>query len=237
MSPSSPWLPSDLPGLKLWLAGNRSPFTLNSGNVSQWNDISGGSNHATQGTASLQPAYVSSGINGIPGVLSDETDDLLETTAAFNSDNIFASTQKTIFVVYKSGGSAVSNKRIAIGPTSGDSSVWGHFIAVSNAINWKYRTAVPATATLVGPTMDTDATYVLAFRHDNSSVKGYANSLTAAASASDGQTSGETSTAKFNINFKTGGTVAEVIVCSALTDAQLAQTMNYLANKYGVTLS
>ncbi|PCJ57538.1 MAG: hypothetical protein COA65_09500, partial [Rhodospirillaceae bacterium] len=57
--------PASIPGLKLWLAGNRSPFTLNSGKVSQWNDISGNANHAAQATATKQPAYAASGVNGL----------------------------------------------------------------------------------------------------------------------------------------------------------------------------
>jgi hypothetical protein len=41
----------------LWLLATHG-ITLNSGTISQWNDLSGNSNNATQGVADIQPTYV-----------------------------------------------------------------------------------------------------------------------------------------------------------------------------------
>lgn len=53
-SRQSAFLPSSISGLKLWLDANRGVTTV-SGAVSQWDDLSGNGNHATQGTAANRP--------------------------------------------------------------------------------------------------------------------------------------------------------------------------------------
>jgi len=67
-------------------------FTLNGSDVSQWNDRSGFDNHATQITASQQPAKVTGGI-GLDGV--DECMDMDGTLA-----KLATNTQGSIFVVF-----------------------------------------------------------------------------------------------------------------------------------------
>ncbi|MCB2194935.1 MAG: hypothetical protein KQH79_03700 [Bacteroidetes bacterium] len=69
------WLSADSLGLS-----NGSPVTL-------WNDISGNNRDFAQGTVGNQPAYVSSGINSIPTVSFDGTDDFLEDDDAENYIN------------------------------------------------------------------------------------------------------------------------------------------------------
>lgn len=57
--------PKSISGLYLWLdASNSSSVTLNGGNVSQWNDLSGGGRHFAQANAGGQPAYALAGQNG-----------------------------------------------------------------------------------------------------------------------------------------------------------------------------
>lgn len=57
--PLTPWSPSDLgSALALWLdADDTATFTLNGSSVVQWNDKSGNSRHASEGTAANQPTY------------------------------------------------------------------------------------------------------------------------------------------------------------------------------------
>lgn len=58
--------PLGVPNLYCWLdASDSSTVTLNSGNVSQWRDKSGGLRHFSQSTSAAQPAYTSSGLNGL----------------------------------------------------------------------------------------------------------------------------------------------------------------------------
>ena len=65
---------TDVSGLQLWLK-NGGDQTLNSGNISQWNDDSGNNNHATQSTASFQPQADGG------GALLDGSDDRFDLTS------------------------------------------------------------------------------------------------------------------------------------------------------------
>jgi hypothetical protein len=57
--------PKQIAGLELWFdASVSSSVTLNSGNVSQLDDLSGKGRHLEQGTAANQPSYVTAGQNG-----------------------------------------------------------------------------------------------------------------------------------------------------------------------------
>lgn len=60
------WRPDELQtSLALWLdAEDTNTITLNGSTVSQWGDKSGNNRHATQATASNQPTYTTSGLNG-----------------------------------------------------------------------------------------------------------------------------------------------------------------------------
>lgn len=64
------WNPAQLgASLALWLdADDASTITLNGSTVSQWDDKSGNENHVAQATASAQPLYTISSINGKPVV-------------------------------------------------------------------------------------------------------------------------------------------------------------------------
>lgn len=89
------WTPAELPNLALWLdAADSSTITLNGSTVSQWNDKSGNSRHASQGTAANQPTYTASGLNGKPVVTFDGSDDffgLPNSVAPSGANAIFAS--------------------------------------------------------------------------------------------------------------------------------------------------
>ena len=58
-------IPTDILGLQLWLdASDTDTITSSGGAVSQWDDKSGNSNNATQGTGSAQPTTGASTQNG-----------------------------------------------------------------------------------------------------------------------------------------------------------------------------
>jgi len=62
------WTPAQIT-TALWLdAAETSTITLNGTTVSQWSDRSGNGRNATQSTASKQPTYIVSGINGKPAL-------------------------------------------------------------------------------------------------------------------------------------------------------------------------
>ena len=71
-----PFTPASLSGLSLWLDASNSPsITKNGSNqVSQWNDLSGGSNNATQGTTAAKPIYSATSFNSaLPGLTTSGT--------------------------------------------------------------------------------------------------------------------------------------------------------------------
>lgn len=68
----SPWTPALLgSALALWLdAADEASITLNGSNVSQWRDRSGNGRNVAQSTASSQPQYEATGLNGKPALNS-----------------------------------------------------------------------------------------------------------------------------------------------------------------------
>jgi hypothetical protein len=95
---SSAWTPAQLAGLALWLdADDASTITLNSGNVSQWNDKSGNARHATQGVAASQPAFNASGLGGKPVITLDGTNDSLRISIP---NSVIANTTHGLYYVF-----------------------------------------------------------------------------------------------------------------------------------------
>ena len=61
--------PATLSSLNLWLdASDGTSITHSSNAVSQWNDLSGNNNHATQGSADHKPTYSDTGMSGKAGL-------------------------------------------------------------------------------------------------------------------------------------------------------------------------
>jgi len=91
--------PRTISGLAVWLdASVSSSVTLNSGNVSQWNDLSGNGRNATQATAGNQPSYSTSALNGRNVVVAQDSSRSM-VVAAFP-----AGLPNTVFVVGNIGG-------------------------------------------------------------------------------------------------------------------------------------
>ena len=77
----------------LWLdAADADTITLNSGNVSQWDDKSGNARHATQETAPDQPPVVSAGLNGL---------NTLRFNTEYMQGEVFNPTAISVFAVRK----------------------------------------------------------------------------------------------------------------------------------------
>lgn len=97
--------PKSIAGLALWLdASQPSSITLNSGNVSQWRDLSGNGRHATQETALNQPAYNTNPLNG-RGTINF-------TTSSSLSGSYVAVTDHSLFVVCRFGSGSNSVGRL-----------------------------------------------------------------------------------------------------------------------------
>ncbi len=72
------WTPSDIgPSLYAWYdAADRASIFIGTG-VSQWSDKSGGGRNLVQSVGSSQPAYEANGLNGLPTVAFDGSNDSL----------------------------------------------------------------------------------------------------------------------------------------------------------------
>ena len=95
--------PKNISGLYLWLDGaDSSSVTLNSGNVSQWRDLSGGGRHFSQSTSGAQPAYTTAGQNGKNCLTFDGSRRLVSDVASSNWAFFHDGTSLyDIYMVYK----------------------------------------------------------------------------------------------------------------------------------------
>lgn len=81
--------PTNISGLRIWLDAGAGVTTNGAGNVSQWSDQSGKANHATQGTGSAQPLFVTNVLNSRPVIRFDGTNDQL-VLANYTATNTFS---------------------------------------------------------------------------------------------------------------------------------------------------
>jgi len=98
----------------LWLdAADASTITEAAGLVSQWDDKSGNSNDATQGTGASQPLTGSRSINGLNGLDFDGIDDYLLNSSA-NLTSVFNGTnnQFSILAVWQSDDNSLAQRII-----------------------------------------------------------------------------------------------------------------------------
>lgn len=108
-----PFQPSDLTGLKLWLKADAITGLNDGDSVTTWNDSSGLSNNAAQGTAANKPVYKTNIRNGNPVVRFDGSNDFLLTPSI--SIGTF-----TAFAVFKATTSSpVYEQGISTGSASG----------------------------------------------------------------------------------------------------------------------
>lgn len=90
------WTPAQL-STALWLdAADTSTITLNGSTVSQWNDKSGNGRNVTQATATSQPTYNTTAINGKAALSFDGGDSLQNLTPGALLRNVSGGTLATV---------------------------------------------------------------------------------------------------------------------------------------------
>jgi FtsP/CotA-like multicopper oxidase with cupredoxin domain len=116
---ASPFTPkTSIPNLQAWYdASAAANLTQSSGKVSAWTDLSGNGNTLAQSTASLQPAYTATGINGLGSLTFSGGPYLLSSNAKFSSD-LF--NESTVFVVSNQSNSSQSSSIAWSGPYLSD---------------------------------------------------------------------------------------------------------------------
>lgn len=100
--------PLQLPGLLLWLRADQG-ITSASNKVSQWADLSGNGNHASQGVGASQPTWVPNAINGRPALDFSGANTFMDTSAATIIPT--GGTPYSVLVVAKNGSGALFTLR------------------------------------------------------------------------------------------------------------------------------
>lgn len=236
--------PKSLPGLKIWLdVAKASSMTMNGGDVSQVDDLSGNGFHAAQSTAANQPTLQATGFNGKPTLFFNTTDSLV--SSATVADYFLTPTTSPTFVavlacymptISSSGGvifgsDAQANGRLYFSSHFGGSSLiydtvnaTGGRLTNGGQTDTGWTTPHILTAYRIGA--------VMSVRRNGVEIAGKTN-------ASGNYSS---TTAKLQIGKCDGGGanvmyMSEMLVyASALSASQIAAAERGLARKWGVTL-
>ena len=134
----TPWTPSQIT-TALWLdAAEAGTITLNGSTVSQWNDKSGNGRNVSQATASAQPTYNATGLNGKPSLSFDGTSDFmlgvsnigLSGNPLFSVAGVFVTQLPSDDVFLSFGSTAAASSYHFMGANSGNN-VWTGFANAS----------------------------------------------------------------------------------------------------------
>lgn len=94
--------PASVPNLTLWLDGaDSSTIAQSAGKLSQWRDKNAGANTVSQSTASAQPGYNGSGLNGLGTVVFDGASSYLVSANSAFTKSVYPAS--TLFIVQSSG--------------------------------------------------------------------------------------------------------------------------------------
>jgi hypothetical protein len=239
--------PNTIPNLQLWLDATRINQANNTA-VSTWADQSGNGYDATQSTTAARPTYIASGLNGLPVVRFDGTDDqmALGASALGMLRNVGGA---TIFVVVKYSVGLITSPSLFFSTNISSASLR---LETRQDLNSKLGTrgrrldADSVQGVTSVQTTSTSSVIIHAAKVDyqNTLLQQFING------ALDGQlttyhTSGNTSDTNSN-NIKVGtnnnsflnGDIAEIIVYNRdLNTSELAQVHRYLARKWGIALA
>jgi hypothetical protein len=229
---------------------NSEPFTepIDDGTaVRLWSDQSGNGYDATQSTTAARPTFIASGLNGLPVVRFDGTDDVMSLGASALGmlRNVAGA---TVFLAVKYPANSSSNFPFAI-----RTNATGPRIQMLQSSGNKFQTAgrrldADSTITITSAqSVTTNAVIQTAFAdYQNTILIQFINGTIDGENLSF-QTSGNTSNTDSNAisigatavpSFPLNGDIAEIIVYNrALNTSELAQVHRYLSRKWGIALA
>lgn len=229
-------IPMQISGLVMWLdAANSSSITQSGGLVSQWSDLSGQQNNATQATGSLQPTTNATKQNG------NNVVDFSGTRYMQFANNNFFDSSFTAFVVAKT--STISSRGTFISRQQGSTA--GGFNIRNNGDSTNF------TAFAVG-TGSTFSTVNISPSNTNFNVHTAWFSNFTSYNVNNGTTSTAGTITYDNANTSTPllgaaaspaveiltGSIAEVIIYnSILSSSNRTSICRYLGTKWGITVS
>ena len=227
----------------LWQdSGRTAPITAQGETVGAWDDLSGNSRHLTQGTGSAEPTYRTGDIQGRPSLLFDGTDFLSSTEAwvatVFGGVDLPFSVLMVLMQTDLTGIQSVCNL--------GRNAANGYRAFRSNGGTPQLTStpdgggAVSNTATTGFITVSTPL--VLGMRYDGVNAELFNNftriygptaSLAVGSTVSADRIGVGALVRNTNANFYIGH-IAEVVVCTTMTEAERMGVTSYLRRAYGL---
>ncbi len=179
---STPFTPSSLPGLQLWLdAADASTILLNGSNVAQWNDKSTNAYNVIQPTSTKQPAYVTNSQNGHNIVRFDGIIDILSNSTAPNA----TTTLNTMIVAASVATNATYSGLVGLGDTgaTNNSTIGDNPIQNTSGAFWcgGDTEVSPYSSDIIQNTgwhslmKITDGTYINGYFDNNNTIVNYAH--------------------------------------------------------------
>jgi len=228
----APFNPIDLNPL-IYLDANVG-VTESAGLVSAWADQSGNNNDFTQVTGSLQPEYQATGLNSLPSIYFDGTEEMISATLSSALQEmsfyaVFVQTSPTAVgptIIGQTSGA--TNKRIFITPPDGDSRVFlwdgGTSSVIASSVEYNYLTPI-----------------VAAFR-ENTDASGDGKINDGAFSIGESVTSATSSYLPIKLGNRGAGAarrlvgkISELIIYPTVhTDSQSSQVIDYLMAKWNI---
>ena len=237
------WNPSMLPSLALWLdATDASTIILNGSNVAQWNDKSGTGRNAVQATASQQPAYNITAINGRAGLVFDGNNDVLDRPSASLLRNVSGAT--LIAVSRRAANLANQAAVLIVDGTAGARSILSYRnpdVATQGVATGGRRLNADAAQIAGGNAFNSNFQINIGrFDYMGADLRLFENGVqtgqrayqTAGNTPNDGGALAIGSNTAFTIPLN--GTIGDIIICEqALSTADRQRLEGFLAHKYG----
>lgn len=243
--------PLAAPASSLFLRLDASTANLSDGApVSQWNDLAGGDDNATQSIAAFSPTYRSTGvwtINGYPALQFGANKGL----GMAARDAVNGGGEKTIFAVFKTGSNTLTRQVLVDfgGLTNG----FNLYVANNNCYagawdnnnTWLFRAVAPNTVYLAQFVYDGTALKLAAHAAPNGTGSatsvGFADNFITASAQGNGIGAAMQQTRYHNAtNITAGlsdpfqGAIAEVLAYNSADAEMREQTFAYLNQKYGI---
>lgn len=242
-SSAAAWTPADLgASLELWFdANDTATVTLNGSTVSQWDDKSGNTRNISQGSASQQPTWNSTGLNGMPTVVFNGSNDILLNQNA----GTIGVTNITIISLMRYAGASGEDVPIVIGQTGQTGRIRGLYRPNNGTTQGFACWATDITSSSLST--DTGGTHHIfeAVMPDNTSVNLYRDGVvdTGAPRALNGSAAQPVNFDGFSLgslqgpavgNYYSNVEVSEALILyTAISDADREKIEGYLAWKWG----
>ena len=239
ITPASVWTPANLPGVKMWLRGDKG-ISLSGSNVTGWADQSGNGNNVSQAAGINQPTYGAT-MNGVPVVSFGAGLFMsLASKITMPSGVTFIAVYRTLDTT-STGGSATSPASTLIGDST--SGTYSEFGVDGGKTDFQYYSSgQTGLAGLINVADGNAHMSIATYSSSSSAINLFTDTVAIADASATGQYTtmfegfdsvgcGYLSQHQFN------GDIAEIIVCTGvLGPTDLANLQNYVEGLWGTTV-